>query len=65
MKKKLKDNGFIFLKINPESSLKKSKPDLIILFVWNLTEEIKKQLNYTKKWKANMYTFYPKIRKVF
>ena len=52
------------LKINPESALKKDKPDLIILFVWNLAKEIKKQLSYTKKWKANIYTLYPKIKKI-
>ena len=52
------------LKINSESALKKDKPDLIILFVWNLAKEIKKQLSYTKKWKANIYTLYPKIKKI-
>ena len=52
------------LKINSESASKKDKPDLIILFVWNLAKEIKKQLSYTKKWKANIYTLYPKIKKI-
>ena len=65
---KFKLNYYIpgsMIKIKPETSLKKDKPDLIILFVWNIAEEIKKQLNYTKKWGANLYTFYPKIKKVF
>ena len=65
---KYKINYYIpgsMLKINSESSIKKDKPDLIVLFVWNIAKEIKKQLNYTKKWKAQMYTFYPKIKKVF
>ena len=52
------------INIKPEHTLKKDKPDTIIIFVWNLAKEIKRQLAYTKKWKANIYTLYPKIRKI-
>ena len=51
------------INIKPEHALK-DKPDKIIIFVWNLAKEIKRQLAYTKKWKANIYTLYPKITKI-
>ncbi len=64
---KFKQNYIIpgsMLKIRPESYLRKNKPNSIIIFVWNLAKEIKKQLFYTKKWKADIYTLYPKIKRI-
>ena len=44
--------------------LKDFKPAFVIVFVWNITNEVKKQLSYIKKWGAKMYTLYPKIKKL-
>ena len=33
-----------------EDHLKKEKPDFIIIFPWNIKDEIFKQLNYVKEW---------------
>ena len=30
------------------------KPDAILILIWNLKTELKKQLNFTKKWKCKI-----------
>ena len=52
------------LKIKSENSIKKDKPEIIIIFIWNLAREILKQLKYTKKWNSKIYTLYPKIKRL-
>ena len=66
-KNKYKINNYIpgsMLKIKSENSIKKDKPEIIIIFIWNLAKEILKQLKYTKKWNSKIYTLYPKIKKI-
>ena len=43
------------------SILKKLKPDYIIIFPWNLKNEILKQLQYAKKWNAKFIVVFPKF----
>ena len=38
------------------------KPDYIIVLPWNIFEEIKKQLEYTKNWCCKLIKFLPKTR---
>src|SRR3990167_61097 len=44
-----------------ESHLKKTKPDYIVIFPWNLKAEIMQQLNYVKKWGAKFVTTIPEL----
>jgi hypothetical protein len=43
-------------------NIKKDKPDLIIIFPWNLSAEIIKDLNYVKAWKCKLIVAIPKIK---
>ena len=42
--------------------LKVYKPDWIIIFPWNLSKEIKKDLKYIKSWGGKFVVFIPKFR---
>ena len=42
-------------------SIIENKPDLIIIFPWNLKEEISKQLAYTKAWNAKFVIAIPQL----
>lgn len=44
-----------------EDELRLYKPDFIIVFPWNLIDEIKDQLEYIKEWDGKLITFIPKI----
>jgi 2-polyprenyl-3-methyl-5-hydroxy-6-metoxy-1,4-benzoquinol methylase len=44
-----------------EEYLKMTKPDFIIIFPWNIKNEIKLQLDYVNDWKAKMVVFVPKF----
>jgi 2-polyprenyl-3-methyl-5-hydroxy-6-metoxy-1,4-benzoquinol methylase len=44
-----------------EDTLKKEKPDYIIILPWNIKDEIVRQLNYTKSWGAQFVTAIPEI----
>jgi SAM-dependent methyltransferase len=44
-----------------EQYLKNEKPDYIIIFPWNIKEEIYKQLDYTKAWGAKFVTAIPHL----
>lgn len=37
------------------------KPDLIVIFAWNLKDEIKTQLSYVKQWNAKFVTAIPNL----
>lgn len=41
--------------------INETKPDYIIIFPWNLKQELTKELNYTKEWNAKFVTAIPKI----
>jgi len=45
-----------------EDVLKKEKPDYIIILPWNISDEITKQLNYTKSWGAQLFTAIPEVK---
>jgi len=45
-----------------EDKLKKEKPDYIIILPWNISDEIAKQLSYTKDWGAQLVTAIPEIK---
>jgi hypothetical protein len=42
-----------------ESEIKRCKPDFIIIFPWNIKQEIMQQLEYTREWGARFVTFFP------
>ena len=37
------------------------KPDIIVIFAWNLKDEIKEQLSYVKQWNAKFVTAIPNL----
>ena len=45
-----------------EIEIKKYKPDFIIIFPWNLKNEIIKQLYYTSEWDAKFVIVLPELR---
>ena len=60
-----KQNTFIpgtKIPIVDESFLKKKKPDYILIFPWNIKNEIKEQISYTKKWGAKIFVCIPSIK---
>lgn len=42
-----------------EHKIKESKPDYIIIFPWNIKEEIMSQLEYVREWEAKFVIFIP------
>jgi hypothetical protein len=66
-KAKSKQNKFLpgsHIPIVHPNNIKKDKPDLIIIFPWNLSKEIIKNLNYVKKWNCKFIVVIPKIKYV-
>lgn len=60
-----KQNKFIpntGIKIKDPREIKKDKPDYIIIFPWNIKNEIKKELIFTKKWGCKFLTINPHIK---
>ena len=47
------------IKILSHKDIKKYKPNYIIVLPWNIFEEIKEQLKYTKKWGCKLIRFLP------
>jgi SAM-dependent methyltransferase len=45
-----------------ESSLTETKPDVIIVFAWNIVGEVANQLEYCGKWGAKMVVVFPEIK---
>ena len=48
--------------VESEDNIKSFKPDYIIIFPWNIKEEIMKQLSYTRKWGCKFVVAIPEIR---
>jgi hypothetical protein len=44
-----------------EDYLKEKKPDFIMIFPWNIQEEIKSQLAYVKDWGGKFVTAIPEF----
>jgi hypothetical protein len=42
-----------------ESKIRETRPDYIIIFPWNLKEEIMEQLSYVSEWKCEFVVFVP------
>ncbi len=49
------------IKIVEESHLEDDKPDFILILPWNLKNEIKHQLEYSKNWGARLLVALPKL----
>jgi len=47
--------------VEEEQLIKETKPDFIIIFPWNIKDEIVKQLDYTKNWNAKFVVAIPKL----
>ena len=44
-----------------EETIKRTKPDYIIIFPWNIKDEITKQLHYIKEWNGKFVVFIPNL----
>jgi len=47
--------------IRAEEEISKLKPDYIVIFPWNLRDEIVDQLRYCREWNAKFVTFVPRM----
>ena len=47
--------------ITPEDQLKRSKPDYVVIFPWNLKDEILDQLRYVRDWGGQFVTVVPNL----
>lgn len=59
-----KQNNFLpgsRIPVREEKYLKEFKPDYVIIFPWNLKEEICKQLNYIKEWDGKFIVAIPEL----
>ena len=59
-----KQNKFLpgsHIPVVSEASIKESRPDYIIIFPWNIKEEIRKQLDYIREWDGKFVTAIPAI----
>jgi hypothetical protein len=45
----------------PESAFETTPPDVVIIFPWNLTEEIASQLSYIREWGGKFVVFIPEL----
>ena len=61
----LKQNKFLpgsHIPILHPNKIRKDKPDLMIIFPWNLSKEIIKKLSYIKMWNCKLLVAIPKIK---
>lgn len=45
-----------------ESRIRASRPDFVVIFPWNLMQEISEQLNYIREWGGKFVTAIPRLR---
>ena len=45
-----------------EELLLDKKPDFVVIFPWNIVDEIEKQLSYVRKWGCKFVTAIPRLR---
>ncbi|MCL2624823.1 MAG: class I SAM-dependent methyltransferase [Planctomycetaceae bacterium] len=45
----------------PENVLKERKPDFIVIFPWNIRDEVEKQLEYVRHWGGQFVTAIPEL----
>jgi hypothetical protein len=48
--------------IMSETQLKKDKPDYIVIFPWNIQDEVIEQLAYIREWGGKFVIFIPSMR---
>lgn len=48
----------------PPEAITENKPDIIVIFPWNLAPEIRAQLGYTGAWEAKLVTAIPTLQEV-
>ena len=46
----------------PESVLTEQKPDFIVIFPWNIRDEVEKQLEYVRQWRGKFVTAVPVLK---
>ncbi len=59
-----KQNKFLpasHIPVVSEDELKQAKPDFVIIFPWNIKEEVMKQLNYIKEWNGKFVIPIPRL----
>ncbi len=52
------------IKVVNESTLKENKPDYVVIFPWNLQEEVMKQLHYIRDWNGKFVIPIPHVHVV-
>jgi hypothetical protein len=50
------------IKVVDESYLRESKPDYVVIFPWNLKDEIMSQLDYIKEWNGKFVVPIPELQ---
>ncbi|MDR2116030.1 MAG: class I SAM-dependent methyltransferase [Planctomycetaceae bacterium] len=48
--------------VYPETEIQKRKPNYIIIFSWNIRDEIVRQLDYVKDWNGKFVTVIPELK---
>lgn len=64
---KAKQNKFLpgsHIQILSPDKIKQTKPDYVIIFPWNIKNEVMQQLSYIKEWGGKFVTFVPSIEVV-
>jgi SAM-dependent methyltransferase len=64
-KNKFKQKKFLpgsCIPIVAEKFIKRTKPNFIIIFPWNISKEISKELNYVRSWKCKFITYQPSLK---
>jgi len=46
----------------PEAALKEYKPDYVVIFPWNIRDEVEKQLEYVRQWGGRFVTAVPELK---
>ena len=55
--------GSLIPVVSPDE-IKKTKPDIIIIIPWNIKDEIKSTLSYSKEWGAKFLVLIPQIEEL-
>ena len=45
-----------------EKFVRKFKPDIIVILIWNLKNDVMRKLNYIRKWNGKFVIFIPKLK---
>jgi len=50
--------------IRPPEVLRAEKPDILLLFPWNLEKEVARQVSFLREWGGRLFVAVPKVREV-